>query len=78
MDADGYGSKAAIFERLHALYPTLPGSPARSVDLFFDEFFTHITPEAETEALLDALADAGLPFGVITNGSAASGASWSV
>ncbi len=27
-------------------------------------------PEAETEALLDALADARLPFGVITNGSA--------
>ena len=21
MDADGYGSKAAVFERLHALYP---------------------------------------------------------
>ncbi len=70
MDADGYGSKAAIFERLHALYPTLPGGPARSVDVFFQEFLAHITPEAETEALLDALADAGLPFGVITNGSA--------
>ena len=70
MDANGYGSKAAIFERLHALYPTLPGVPARSVEVFFDEFLAHITPEAETEALLDALADAGLPFGVITNGSA--------
>lgn len=70
MDANGYGSKAAIFERIHALYPALPGVPARSVDLFFDEFFTHITPEAETEALLDALADARLPFGIITNGSA--------
>jgi putative hydrolase of the HAD superfamily len=70
MDADGYGSKAAIFERLHALYPALPGVPARSVDVFFDEFLAHITPEAETESLLDALADARLPFGVITNGSA--------
>lgn len=70
MDANGYGSKAAIFERLHALYPTLPGDSVRDVDLFFDEFFTHITPEAETESLLDALADAHLPFGVITNGSA--------
>ncbi len=70
MDANGYGSKAAIFERLHALYPALPGGPAWSVDLFRDEFFTYITPEAETEALLDALADARLPFGVITNGSA--------
>ena len=70
MDADGYGSKAAIFERLHALYPALPGGSARSVDVFFDEFRAHITPEAGTEALLDALADAHLPFGVITNGSA--------
>jgi len=70
MDADGYGSKAAIFERLHALYPTLPSVPARSVDIFFDEFLAQITLEAETEALLDALADARLPFGVITNGSA--------
>lgn len=70
MDADGYGSKAAIFARLHALYPTLPGDPARSVDIFFDEFLAHITPEAETETLLDTLQNAGLPFGVITNGSA--------
>jgi putative hydrolase of the HAD superfamily len=70
LDANGYGSKAAIFERLHSLYPTLPGGSARSVDIFFDEFLAHITPEAETEALLDALADARLPFGVITNGSA--------
>jgi len=70
MDADGYGSKTAIFERLHALYPALPGVPARSVDVFFHEFLAHITPEAGTEALLDALAAAGLPFGVITNGSA--------
>ncbi len=70
MDANGYGSKAAIFAHLHALYPTLLGVPARSVDVFFDEFLAHITPEAETEALLDALADTRLPFGVITNGSA--------
>ena len=69
-DADGYGSKAAIFGRLHARYPALPGTPARSVDVFFDEFIAHVTPEPETEALLDALARAGLPFGVITNGSA--------
>lgn len=70
MDADGYGSKAAIFERLHSLYPALPGSPARSVDVFFEEFIGHITPEPETETLLDALQGANLPFGVITNGSA--------
>lgn len=69
LDQNGYGSKQAIFEHLHARYPALPGVPARSVETFFAELLTHIRPEAQTEALLDALARAGLPFGVITNGS---------
>ncbi len=70
LDQSGYGSKQAIFERLHALYPALPGEPSRSLETFFAEFLTHIRPEAETEALLNTLADAKIPFGVITNGSA--------
>ncbi len=70
LDQNGYGSKQAIFEHLHAQYPALPGIPARSVETFFAEFLTYITPEAETEALLDALARAQIPFGIITNGSA--------
>ncbi len=70
LDQNGYGSKQAIFEHLHNRYPALPGAPARSLEMFFAEFLTHITPEAETEALLDTLVRAGLPFGVITNGSA--------
>ena len=70
LDQNGYGSKQAIFERLHTLYPTLPGEPSRSLETFFAEFLTHVRPESETEAILDALADAKIPFGVITNGSA--------
>ena len=70
LDGNGYGSKQALFEHLHALYPALPGVPARSLETFFAEFLTYVTPEAETEALLDRLAQAGIPFGVITNGSA--------
>ncbi len=70
LDRNGYGSKQAIFERLHTLYPALPGEPSRSLETFFAEFLTHIRPEAETEVLLDALADSRHPFGVITNGSA--------
>lgn len=69
LDKNGYGSKQAIFERLHTLYPGLPGEPSRSVETFFAEFLTHIRPEAETETLLDTLADARIPFGVVTNGS---------
>lgn len=69
LDLNGYGSKQAIFEYLHSLYPALPGIPARSLETFFAEFLTHVVPEPETEVLLDALAYAGLPFGVITNGS---------
>ncbi len=70
LDGNGYGSKQALFEHLHDQYPALPGVPARSVETFFAEFLTHVTPDAETEALLDALARASIPFGVITNGSA--------
>jgi HAD superfamily hydrolase (TIGR01549 family) len=70
LDQNGYGSKQTIFERLQALYPDRMNSPARSVEVFFDEFFAQIAPEAETEALLDTLAAASLPFGIITNGSA--------
>ncbi len=69
LDLNGYGSKQAIFERLHADYPALPGSPARSLETFFAEFLTHVRPESATERLLDALAAASLPFGVVTNGS---------
>ncbi len=70
LDRNGYGSKQAIFERLHRLYPTLPGEPSRSLETFFAEFLTHVRSETETEMLLDALADLKIPFGVITNGSA--------
>lgn len=70
LDRNGYGSKQAIFEHLHDRYPSLPGVPARSLETFFAEFLAYVTPEAETEALLAALAHAQIPFGVITNGSA--------
>ena len=70
LDRNGYGSKKAIFEHLHEHYPNLPGVPVRSVETFFAEFLTHIRPEAETEVLLNTLARAQIPFGVITNGSA--------
>ena len=69
LDKNGYGSKQAIFERLHALYPALPGEPSRSLETFFAEFLLHVRPETETETLLDTLAEAKIPFGVITNGS---------
>ena len=69
LDLNGYGSKQAIFERLHADFPALPGHPARSLETFFAEFLTHVRPETDTDTLLDALTAARLPFGVITNGS---------
>lgn len=70
LDLNGYGSKQAIFKRLHADYPALPGHPARSLETFFAEFLACVRPEPATDALLDALSAASVPFGVITNGSA--------
>ena len=69
LDASGYGSKQALFEALHRRYPALQGSAETSIEQFYDELLAEIVLEAETEALLAALEQGGLPFGVITNGS---------
>ena len=70
LDADGYGSKQALFTALHGRYPALRGVAETSVERFYDELLAEITPEEGAETLLAALERAGLPFGVITNGSA--------
>lgn len=70
LDASGYGSKHAMFEALHRRYPALGDSADTSIERFFEELLSEIGPEAETEALLGTLEGAGLPFGVVTNGSA--------
>ncbi|BDI29156.1 haloacid dehalogenase [Capsulimonas corticalis] len=69
MDARGYGSKRAIFQRLRQRYPAPPGMPAPSVEIFYDQFFTQMRVEPETRALLAALRDADIPYGIVTNGS---------
>ena len=70
LDASGYGSKYAMFEALHARYPALREASDTSIERFFEELLAEIRLEPETEVLLAALERAGLPFGVVTNGSA--------
>ena len=69
MDAQGYGSKQAIFQALHQRYPALPGESSTSVAMFYDQFFTHMRVEPETRTLLTALRNAQIPYGIVTNGS---------
>lgn len=69
MDAAGYGSKQALFMRLHELYPHLQGQPETSLERFFEQLLALIALDAETVQLLDSLAGGGIPFGVVTNGS---------
>ncbi len=70
LDAGGYGSKQALFVDLHERYPRLPGQAESTLERFFPQMLTYLALSAETEQALDALAGAGVPFGVVTNGSA--------
>ncbi|MCW3058976.1 MAG: hydrolase [Capsulimonas sp.] len=69
MDAHGYGSKRAIFQRLHERYPTAPGTLSTSVEAFYEQFFTQMHVEPEARAMLAALSDFHIPYGIVTNGS---------
>ena len=68
LDANGYGSKAAVFAMLHARYPTLPGDARSSVEAFYDDFLTYLTLDAEAHGLLEELERRRIRFGIVTNG----------
>jgi len=68
LDADGYGSKAAIFERLRFLFPDHPPAVDLTLARFFERFISFIHLEPATEDLLERLKRLPMPFGVVTNG----------
>lgn len=68
LDAAGYGSKAAIFERLRYLFPSHPPAVDLTLAQFFSRFLSYIRLEPDTEELLTRLRQLSLPFGVVTNG----------
>jgi len=68
-DADGYGSKQAIFEKLRQRYPKQIGETSNAVDRLFDNFMEHVILAPDTTTLLDKLDAAAFPYGIVTNGS---------
>ena len=69
LDAKGYRPKAEMFADMKALYPTLPYDVDALCELFYQQWTAYMTLDGETVRLLDALDVAGIPFGIITNGS---------
>ena len=69
LDAKGYRSRAALFTDVKAHYPTLPYDVDALCQLFYQQWTAHMTLDDETVRPLDALDRAGIPFGIITNGS---------
>ncbi len=69
LDAGGYCPRETLFSKLKESYPSLQDSADRLVETFYQQFLGHISLEEETQWLLDALGQAGMPFGIVTNGS---------
>ena len=65
LDANGYGSKHAVIVEMSHRFPNAAGT----VETFYDEFVDRVAFDPEAESLLDHLDAAGLPYGVVTNGS---------
>ena len=70
LDAGGYTPREVLFRAVAGRYPVLTDDPADLAVAYRGENLTHLPPlDAGTTALLAALDAAGLPWGIVTNGS---------
>ena len=70
LDEWGYSPRATLFLKIkEAHHPVLQDSVDEMLQTYNRQFLDHIRSEEETEHLLAALKDAGLPFGIVTNGA---------
>ena len=73
LDRDGYTSRASFFEDVASRHPALKSDIPDLVNAFRQQFAAYLPPLAPgTVSLLDVLDAAGLPWGVVTNGTAQS------
>ncbi len=69
LDDCGYSSRDMLFSEIkEARDPILQESVEQLIATYNRRFLDHIREETGTQRLLKALKDAGLPFGIITNG----------
>ncbi len=69
LDAHGYAPRATLFSNIKELHPSLSHSVDTLVEVFYEQFPTHMSLDDETRQLLQALEHADIPFGIVTNGS---------
>jgi len=69
LDARGYGAKPPMFAALKQQYPALVAGVGELVDAFYRQVPTYAELDDGAHRLLDALARARAPFGIVTNGS---------
>lgn len=70
MDASGYRPRQELFRWIKERYPMLEAEVEELVADFYRQHVSYLSLEADTRLLLDSLAAARIPFGVVTNGSA--------
>jgi putative hydrolase of the HAD superfamily len=70
LDAHGYYPREALFAKIMEDHPSLGVDVAHCIAAYREQFMEHISPEEETTQALSALVEAGIPFGIVTNGPA--------
>lgn len=69
IDAHGYVTKDVLFTEVKAHYPSIMEDVAALCERFYKEWLVHMALDPATEALLDFLDRAAIPFGIVTNGA---------
>ena len=69
LDANGYGSREALFREIKQRHPSLAATVEDLVATFYQEHVSTLSLDSATQQLLDALQAADVPFGIVTNGS---------
>ncbi|MDP9378544.1 MAG: HAD family hydrolase [Chloroflexota bacterium] len=70
LDANGYGPKDILFQTVKERFPQLAEDVHALTTAFYEEHLNYVSLDGDTELLLNALAGRGIPWGIVTNGSA--------
>ena len=69
LDTNGYGAREALFREIKQHHPALTATVEELVAAFYQEHVSALSLNNATQELLNALQAAGVPFGIVTNGS---------
>jgi putative hydrolase of the HAD superfamily len=69
LDANGYGPKEVLFQRLKERYPQVVEDVHTLTAMFFENHLAYVSLEDRTQDLLAQLHRHSVPWGIVTNGS---------